>query len=262
MQENSFTNNLTIQFLCLMAFLFALVDLLELNKIYNLWTDSSSIKNKIFNDCLVYPLMARTIFTLFSLFSSISAMMLTFLISFNLEMFIDKFFLTYVYYNYYIFGPYMLIFSLVGLLNWSKIINICYNNEEIFSNYSNIQYNFLNTKAQLFSDLYKDNIKVVKDFPYEAHMSTTNMFNLITTMTISVIICLGMSLYETYNIFVSSIRKNDDGNIFIRKIFWYVVFKNRRNINSRQILLNENVNHINNNSNLSLDDSNLNVRNI
>ncbi len=273
MQENqNFSNKLIIRFLCLIAFLFAILDFFELQKIYENWLYYVKIYQEnvvILDKCIKFPFLLKSIFTLFSLFTSISAMIITFLVSINLNFFIEKFFLSFLYYNFYLFGPYMLFFSFYGIMNRDKIFLRCKNEENSFNFFSNdfkkynfFENNFKNMNNNFSSENLAINWMVGSDrLNYDNnYISISNIFNLVTTVTIAFLICLSMSLYETYDVYCRSILNLDNGNKVLRKIFWWVVDKNRTYLRN----LHNNMNNFNNivNGNLnytSIGNQNLNI---
>lgn len=318
MQENHYTGILTIRFLCCIAIMFAFLDILELKNIYYSWL--SALKeydsNKLFLDkCVKFPFLTKSFFTLFSLFCSVSAMIITALISISLEFFIEKCLLTFAYYNFYIFGPYLLFFSFLALMNFEKIIFNCKNdmnfssenylkkdyytngdyitNKSFFnlmqkndpkqfafpselnsfyildsSNNNNLHFgirnNISNEKNKENNYRYSDKLLVNGNF-----VASSNIFNLISTITVSSLICLGMMLYETYDLFHCSILKLHGQCPIIRKLFWWIIMKNRQRIINYRNRVNEinaivaNNGHVqnnvvinNNNNQIILHDSN------
>jgi hypothetical protein len=163
------TNSVTILLLLIIALIFTFIEFLELNKLWLIWESSQKIiEINFFNNCVKYQILTKGIFTVFSLFISFSAVFLTFFIYISLDYFIDKVLGTFVYYNYFIFGPYLLAFSILGLLNWENFLYVCKDTR------------FLDRKNRFYSffEKNKDINFYNKDF-YKQSKSLCNFNNLV-----------------------------------------------------------------------------------
>lgn len=193
MEESQSSNHATIYILLFICSLFLSVDGLELFRLIDEWNllhkELSSIN---FEKCVKYPLIAKTGYTVFSFLAAFSAFLISILICFDLELFVEKFSHSYIKMIYFIFGPYMLTIGLIALNYWDKILFNC------------------------------DNIRYSRIFSY------SNLFNLIVCLSVSFIITVGMLIYEVIVIYMNSIQQRNNGSNFIRKSFWFVVNKYRR----------------------------------
>lgn len=259
MEEHSISNTLAIKFLCFMSIIFILLNILELEKIYLNWIESiSTHKNNIdfIDECIKYPLLLKTFFSLFSLFFSISAAIFTLLVSINIQFFIDKCLLTYIYYNFYLFGPYLLISSFFAIMNFDKVFHNCkkigIHSDDFLKVIKATSFIEKQNITDFFPNDFSDNvIRGERIFHNNNnYASVSNIFNLVTTITFSFLLTLTMTLYETYGTYHCSILRKDGGNPIIGKLFWVLVSKNRVNRILRRDPVNNNLitNDTNNNS--------------
>jgi len=236
MQENSnFSNTLTIKFLCFVSIIFALLDIIELQNIYDSWYHSIKAykNNLVFLDtCIKFPLISKAVFTLFSFLSSLSAAFVTFLASINIDFFIDKCLLTFIFFNVNIYGPFMLFFSFYGMMNFDNIFYSCksdQNSVKFFKQISTVglmkTYDLTDFPQIQLSHGYLQPNRVNHTNNY---VSFSNVFNLITTITISFLICLVFSLYETYDKYYCSILNKEGGNPLLGKLFWFIISKHKK----------------------------------
>lgn len=233
MEENTFTNTLAIKFLCFISIIFVFLNILEIEKIYLALLHSISLyKNNIrfLDECVKFPLLSKAFFSLFSLFFSISAAIFTILISIQVEFFLGKCLLTYIYYNFYLFGPYLLFSSFFAMMNFDKVFHHCQKTDSHvnFLLRESIKATSLIYKQQIENNFSDNLIRSESVFPNNNYVSVSNIFNLVTTITVSFLLCLSMALYETYFTYYCSILRKDGGNPIIGKIFWFVVSKNRK----------------------------------
>ena len=125
MENSNFTNNLILKFFCFVSFFFLIVDILELKRTYSSFLYSlanSKYNSTIFiEECIQFPHTARAIFTVFSISLCFSTFLMTFIFSLNFEFFNEKMLFTISYYIYYIFGPYLLFFSIYFIINRDKL---------------------------------------------------------------------------------------------------------------------------------------------
>lgn len=124
--ETNATNSVTMIFLFITALLFSLIEVSEMGRILLVWESCQKIfQQSFFESCFKYQLIAKGIFTSFILFISLSALLVSFFIVLSIEYFIEKLLYTFIYYNYIVFGPYMLVLSIFGLTNWDNLFYIC-----------------------------------------------------------------------------------------------------------------------------------------
>jgi len=125
--DQSPTNTITILLLLMISLIFVFLEIFELNKIWIIWESAQTILDvNFFNNCIKYQIIAKGTFAVFSSYISFSAVFLTFFIYISLDFFIDKVLYTFIYYNYFFFGPYMLSICILGLFNWDTFLYVCH----------------------------------------------------------------------------------------------------------------------------------------
>lgn len=162
--------------------MFTFIEVLEIKKIWIVWETAQKIFHQsLFDNCIKYQLIAKGIFGSFILFISFSAVFLTFFLYINIDYFIEKVFYTFIYYNYLIFGPYMLAFSIIGIVNWENILYICKENRSFHQNFFLDSKRFNNSnlpKPRFF--IFNDDNDVLPDyenkvyFPYHGNKRSKN----------------------------------------------------------------------------------------
>lgn len=194
--ENHVANNCTLYLMLIVCVILVSVDTLELYRISLGWEYSLKMSPEIFNECLKNDLIIKTVFCMFSLIAAISALLLTLFLCFGVDFFISKVMTSFLYLNYYIFGPYMLAFCILGCLYFNDFVYVC-----------------------------------DKKLMTEKVFSISNVFSLISCLMISSVITIGVSTYEGFRVLVDSILHKEDGSKVVRKVFWWVVLRQRTDQN-------------------------------
>jgi hypothetical protein len=199
-------NNCTLYLMLIVCLILVTVDSIEMYRLSLSWEYSLKVQTEMFNECLKNDLIIKTVFCVFSLAAAVSALLLTLFLSFFAEFFINKVMTSYLYLNYYIFGPYMLAFCILGCAYWNDFVYVC--------------------------DRRDYHIKV---------FSISNVFSLITCLIIGIVVTLGVAAYEGLRTLIDSILHKDDGLAVVRKVFWWLVLRQRTDqdlsiITSRQYI--------------------------
>jgi hypothetical protein len=192
MEANQVSNNFTIYLMLIICVLLVTVDTIELYRLSLAWLHGVNSNQEFFTTCLKNELIIKTVFCMFSFFAAISALLLTIFLSTCVEFFANKFLVTYLYLNYFIFGPYMLIFCVLGFMHFSEFIYVC-------------------------DARHMD----------EKLLSMSNIFSLLSCMIISCMITLAVAAYESVRLIIDSILRTKDGITLLRKVFWWVVLRRR-----------------------------------
>jgi hypothetical protein len=188
MEEQNFTNFFLVYLLLILSAFFLILDGYEFMRLLNLWDFTKVLIN--YPDCLRYRLIAKIVFSLFSIFASLSSLIIIIFMIVGFEYFAEKIFSTYIYFNSLIFGPYMLSMSIYGLYYVDDFIYNC----------------------DGFSDKSHD-----------------MMISLMSSFIFSLIITVCVLLYDTINCYVESILRRRDGNKVITYLFWRTVSVFRNN---------------------------------
>ena len=187
--EEGNNSDFTSYILLFVSGLLVFIDSLELMHIISNWQYPSLFIIPMFDKCIKYELISKTIFAIFSLISALSAFSLSFfLLSFQ-RLFFDKLLKTYLFANYIFFGPLMLTLSLLGVHYWDEVVYVCEKNE----------------------------LKMKE-------LSASNTMSIVGCFLISVILTLLVEFFDSFNFLLDSIIKRDPGCAILGKFFWKVVF--------------------------------------
>jgi len=174
-----------------------------------------------------YPFILKGFFVLYSLGATASIFMLTFALVINATFFITKFSKSFVSFNYYVFGPGMVIPGILALCNFDRFIYTC----EI-----------------------KTGINMV--------FNISNAFSIIICSLIGLVIWIAKGLFDTFDLFSNSMTRNTEGSSIIRNAFWWSVMKIGRSDNINQNNNNDQVNLVNENDNSNRVNDNDNYNNL
>lgn len=198
------------------------INLLEFYNFINYWKSSALVYSPLFEECIKFDLIMKTVFSFFSLFASFSAFSITGFLIINPNLFIEKFSTMFLQGNYIIFGPILLCFSVLGLINIEHIVFSCDKN-----NVDN------NKKA----------------------FSLSNLIAILVCFIVSFIITCIIEFFNSTTFFIDSILHKPSGNAIIAKLFWAFIshyrYRGVRSYNNMHYLNanNNNTNDLNNNDN-------------
>jgi hypothetical protein len=191
-EENRTGTDISLVFLFVVSTILVTVDLMEINSILYSWKYGLLIVHVVFDSCLKWELITKTVFGIFSFGAAISAFILSLGLLINADKFVNKFLEAFLYFNWLFFGPYMLGFAILAICYWNNVVYVCDKN--------NI-----------------DN-KVI---------TPATVFSIFSCLIISSIIVISKSAYEIILFIHDSITRKPDGNAMVRKVFWYYAFRNR-----------------------------------
>lgn len=188
MDQSHITVNLALIIMFAICIVLVSVDILEIRKIFNLWKLKDTYPPDYFGNCIRADLLVKTGFSVFSMIAALSALSLVSSMLISIEFLLYKFFDSFLYINYLVFGLYMFGFTLVGLINWNSVAYLC--------------------------DKSNPNIKI---------FNAGNVFSLIGCFVLAIIIILGVGMFEVINFYEDSIRERRNGSKIMRRIIlWYV----------------------------------------
>ena len=230
--------NIILYLMLTVCIVLVIVDIIEILKLQNIWNLKSTVDTKFYQTCIKPDLLVKTAFSSFSLLAAISACLLVGLMIISMNYFLMFFLNCFLYLNYMIFGLYMLAMTIFGMLHWNDVAYIC------------------DTKTG--KRIY----------------SIGNIFSLIGCFILSLIITLGVNIYETLELYSNSILRRDDGSDILRNLFWKTVFNGRNEYLNHitgarrvrlmnPVLINHNLNDVNNqgNNNINNENNNNNIDN-
>ena len=153
-----------------------------------------------FETCIKYQSITEMFFTLFALLAAGSAALMALGITIGYDLFFEKFLLTFLNFNFYVFGLLLLASSLIGILNYNKVCYDC-----IRKNPNNLEFNL------------------------------STMICLILIAIIGGIITFIFSSVNSFEYVCDSIKFSRDGNYFLGKAFWkYVLSRNNDRQNNHE----------------------------
>jgi hypothetical protein len=195
----------TLVLLFIISGVLLLIDSIE---IYKFIQNFQILKGNVllFETCFKWEILTKAVFAFFSFCAAFSAMILTLGLLINVEFFINKLLDTFLYFNFLIFGPFMLTFSVLALIYIDNTIFTC--------------------------DKSGGNIKLI---------SFTNIISIIACGSISLIITICKSIYSVVLLFNDSILRREGGNFILAKIFWWFVLRHRDDGNNNNNLNNNTV---------------------
>ena len=185
-------------FVLLIAITLMVMDLLSLYYSYDyLLYASKRYSFDVFDQCIKYDSLIEIYFTLFAFMAAISACLMAIGILMGYDLFFEKFLVTFLNFNYYIFGLLLLASSLIGLFNYNKICYDCIGRN-----------------------------------PEKREFNLSTMICLILIATIGGVITFIFSSLNSFEYVCNCVKFSKDGNYFLGKAFWkYVLSRNNENQN-------------------------------
>lgn len=183
-ESPSYSSSFSIYLLPFISLILVFVQLSDIYSIIYTW------KNMNLQQQEIYVLCIRSVFSVFSLCSSVSALFLTFFLIYSFELFIQKILVSYIYFNYIVFGPYLLGFCLLGWYNYDIV--------------------FLQTDKLTNTVIY----------------SFVNIFSIFFASILSLFITFSQLAYYIIFTYLSSIVNKPEGNKILREAFWRLGTKN------------------------------------
>ncbi len=196
-EDNRSSADMTLIFLFIVSSILVTVDIIEIHKIIQDWKYGIMIVPNVFENCLKWELGTKTVFGVFSLGAAFSAFVLSLGLLVNPDKFVAKFLDTFLCFNWVVFGPQMLAFSILALCYWNNVVYVCDKN--------NI-----------------DNKIII----------ASTVFSIFMCLIISAVLVIFKSAYETVLLINDSVTRSNGGNSIIRKLFWYYAYRNRNEINN------------------------------
>ena len=194
---------LSALFILIISLILIGMDLLSLYYSYDyILRASQRYPFEIFETCIKYQSITEIYFTLFALMAAVSAAFMATGITIGYDLFFDKFLVTFLNFNYYVFGLLLLGSSIIGLFNFRKVCYDC-----------------------------------IEKNPQMTEFNLSTMICLILIAVIGGIVTFIFSSVDAFEYVCDSIKFNKDGNLIIGKIFWkYVLSRNneRQNINNHE----------------------------
>ena len=192
-EDNPNGEKLSAIFILIIAIILIGMDCLSLYYSYDyLLSAAQKYPLLTFEKCIKYQSITEMYFTMFALLAATSAALMALGIAINYDLFFEKFLVTFLNFNYYVFGLLLLGSSLVGLINYNKVCYDC-----------------------------------IRKNPNRLEFNLSTMVCLILIAVIGGIITFIFSSMNSFDYVCDSIKFSKDGNYFLGKIFWkYVLSRN------------------------------------
>jgi len=216
-EEDSGRTALKIIFI--LAFFLSSIDLMEIYYSYlSLSEYSNTLLPEVFDNCVKYHIISQIFYTLFAALAGISACLMSIGLLINYQIFALKLLDSFLYYNFYCFGPLLLGSSILAFIYFPNIIYTC-DTDDYTKQYLNI----------------------------------STVISVFIGFLISLLITFGYTGINSFEYFNNSIRFNNEGNYFLGKLFWKYVFNRatteiNRNFNNENEVRQEELNEALNNS--------------
>ncbi len=217
--EEAYSSRCSLLIFLVISGILTFINIIEFYNFLAYLNEETLISSPLFEQCIRFELILKTVFSFLSLFSSFSAFLLTSFLIINMNYFIEKLSTSFLKCNYYIFGPVLLAFSILAILN---IENLVYSCDKSNTNCSNKLFSF------------------------------SNLIAIILCFLISFILTILVEFFNCVTIFIDSILRKSIGNQLLGKFFWlfislyqYLISNNNtnNNLNSNretQIIENDN----------------------
>lgn len=194
MDDTSFdSEKISAVFVLIIAIILIIMDILSLYYSYDyLLYASRRYPFEVFDRCIKYQSVTEIYFTLFAFMAAISACLMAIGIMLGYDIFFEKFLVTFLNFNYYVFGLLLLASSLTGLIYYNKICYDC-----------------------------------IRKNPNELEFNLSTMICLILIAIIGGIITFIFSSVNAFEYVCNCIKFSKDGNFLLGKAFWkYVLSRN------------------------------------
>ena len=126
MDQNLDTSRIALKLVLILSTLLVSMDIFE---IYYAFQQMSIIAHKIdyytFENCVKYHIITQITFTGFATFAGISAFFMSLGLIIDYNFFSDKVIDTFLYWNYIVFGPYLLTSCILGFCYFKYVAYIC-----------------------------------------------------------------------------------------------------------------------------------------
>ena len=190
MDEDEDNSRMALKIVFVLSLLLVSMDVLEIFFSYNSLIDySNNLLLEVFEQCVKYHVITQMFFTAFATLAGLSACIMSLCLLINYQLFATKFLDSFIFYNFYAFGPFLLGSTILALFNYDKTAYNCHN--EDYKNQS---------------------------------IDISTIVCLFISLLVSFAITVGYSVIGSFELFNNSIRFNSEGNYILGKLFWKYVF--------------------------------------
>lgn len=126
MDDGLDNSRVALKIVMLLSFLLVSMDFFEIYfSFLHLKEASTKFDFDIFESCIKYHILSQIVFTLFATFAGLSAFFMSFGLLLNYEYFSIKLIDTFMFWNYIIFGPYLLTACILGYIHFGMVAFNC-----------------------------------------------------------------------------------------------------------------------------------------
>lgn len=190
------TSRMALKIVLILSILLVTMDLFEIYYSFvHMKSSSNKLNTHVFEGCVKYHILSQIFFTVFATFAGLSACLMSLGLLIDYDFFSFKVIDTFLYWNYIIFGPYLLATCMLGYFNFKRVVFNCdpHNLDARYINFS--------TLMALFICLF-----------------------------LSLIITFAFTIIQNFKILIQSIRFRPDGNRVLGRLFWdYVLNRGGEN---------------------------------
>lgn len=184
------SNNITAYFILLMSGALLTIGILNLINLLDYWGEYKDANRQEFDACIKDPLITQTVFAFFWLLIGVFVTFASVLMIISVRYFVYKILKPFLKIVMFIYGPALLYFSILALINWDQVMNVCSSSGKMIISVSNV---------------------------------ITTFFCFI----VSLVLTIGYTSYEVFLIFLESILFKTQGSSAISNMFWKSVYKKR-----------------------------------
>ena len=195
-ENDIYAYNLTLKIIFIISFTLVILDFIQVFLIFDsILKGYDKFPIEVFNECIKFQKIADLFFSFYGIFTGMSVTFLSFGLLSNIETFRDKFFDIFIYYNYVIFGPYLLSSCFLSFYYFKDIAFSC--------NPNNYKQRLINLSTVICI-----------------------LFSLSFSLTVTII---GSVAYSVKTV-IDSISSDINGNYIIGRLFWAYII--RRHLNN------------------------------
>jgi len=219
MENQTANSNFMLYLMLIVCSVLAAINSIEVYRMTNLWKQALSLKTHYFQSCLKNQYITRTFFCFFSFFSIFSALILTIGLIIDYIYFARKLIESYLNLVYLIFGPTLLISSILALVNWKDTVYIC-------------------------TDVL------------EKHFSLSNATSIMFCFLLGGVVTILVEFYTTIDLYSNTITRNPNGSKTLNALFWYVSIKMKNSTRIISSYRQNQSNNMNDDNNVNINNNN------
>lgn len=199
MEDDQETSRISLKIVLVLSLLLVGMDIFEIYFSYTSLKEASyKYDSEIFESCLKYHYLSQMFFTLFATLAGISACIMSIGLLISYTFFAIKVMDTFLYFNYYVFGPSLFAACLIGYYNFNHVAFNC-DPDDITKKYINF----------------------------------STVLAMAICLLLSFLVSVGYSAFWSMNVWINSVKFNRDGIKILGKIFWKYVFSRNSQENIR-----------------------------